>query len=105
MEAQKGKRAAQKEATQAKLLAVAKRAFERDGFESVSFRALAREAGVSTGSFFAHWKDKADLFQAACGRSPPDFATFLEEVAIETAGSGLAERALEMRRDLIGTGR
>lgn len=99
-----GLRAEKKAALRVHLLTVAKRAFERDGYDNVSFRALAAEAEVSTGAFFGSFKDKKALWEAAIGRPAPDVITFLERVAIEKAGSQLCLDALELRSDLIGRG-
>lgn len=99
-----GVRADKKAATKAKLVAVAREAFQRQGFEAVTFRSLAAEARVSTGGFFAHWKGKAELFAEAMGRPAPDVVQFLERVAIERAGTQLSNDALDLRKDLIGAG-
>ena len=58
-------RHARKEATQARILDVARLHFERDGFERASIRAIASEAGVATGTVLLHFADKAGLLHAA----------------------------------------
>ncbi|NUP14434.1 MAG: TetR/AcrR family transcriptional regulator [Polyangiaceae bacterium] len=59
-----GKRDAQKEETRARILAVARAHFERDGFEAANIRAIAAEAGVAAGTVLLHYADKRDLMHA-----------------------------------------
>jgi len=54
-----------KEATQARILEVARRHFERDGFDAANIRAVAAEAGVAAGTVLLHFTDKAGLLHAA----------------------------------------
>jgi AcrR family transcriptional regulator len=63
------RRAARKQATQARILEVARRHFERDGFEAASIRAIASESGVATGTVLLHFTDKAGLLHAALHES------------------------------------
>jgi AcrR family transcriptional regulator len=58
-------RKARKQATQARILDVARVHFERDGFEGASIRAIAAESGVATGTVLLHFGDKAGLLHAA----------------------------------------
>jgi AcrR family transcriptional regulator len=58
-------RHARKEATQARILEVARLHFERDGFEAASIRAIASESAVATGTVLLHFADKAGLLHAA----------------------------------------
>ena len=58
-------RHARKEATQARILDVARLHFERDGFDAASIRAIAAESGVATGTVLLHFTDKAGLLHAA----------------------------------------
>jgi AcrR family transcriptional regulator len=58
-------RRARKEATQARILDVARLHFERDGFEAASIRAVASESGVATGTVLLHFTDKTGLLHAA----------------------------------------
>lgn len=102
------KRAEQKAATRAKLTSIAKAAFHRLGYEEVTFRALATEAGVSTGAFFSCWDSKAEMFAEVMERPAPDMPDFLARVASVCAGypgqvGSLARDAEQMRRDLIGS--
>lgn len=103
------RRAQRKAETAEKLLSVARVAFERDGYEAVTFRGLAKEAGMSTGAYFASWPDKGALFKAATGQSA-DIGDFLNRVAVCCAGypgalGELAEDALKLRQVFVGRGR
>lgn len=100
-------RAEQKAATKHKLSAIAKAAFHHQGYEEVTFRALAKAAGVSTGAFFSLWPSKAALFSDVMGVPAPDMEQFLVRVATVCAGYPgdvglLGHDAEEMRRHLIG---
>lgn len=59
------KRAAQKEETRQRILAVARSHFERDGFAGANVRGIAAEAGVAAGTVLLHFADKRDLLHAA----------------------------------------
>ena len=58
-------RQAQKHATQARILDVARLHFEREGFERANLRAIASEAGVAAGTVLLHFTDKLGLLHAA----------------------------------------
>lgn len=58
-------RQAQKAATRARILEVARQHFERDGFEGANIRAIAAEADVAAGTVLQHFTDKASLLHAA----------------------------------------
>jgi AcrR family transcriptional regulator len=53
-----------KEETKAELLAAAARVFGERGFEGASISDITAVAGLSTGSVYAHFDGKADLFAA-----------------------------------------
>ena len=55
----------QREATQSRILKVARKHFERDGFEAANIRSIAREAEVASGTVLLHFNDKASLLHAA----------------------------------------
>ncbi|WP_437684954.1 TetR/AcrR family transcriptional regulator [Sorangium sp. So ce176] len=60
-----GRRDAQKDATRARILEVARDHFERHGFEAANVRAIAADAGVAAGTVLLHFADKRDLLHAA----------------------------------------
>jgi AcrR family transcriptional regulator len=59
----RGVRAAQAGKTRSHLVATARRAFGRAGYESVSVAALVAEAGVTKGALYHHFADKRALFE------------------------------------------
>ncbi|MBX3226061.1 MAG: TetR/AcrR family transcriptional regulator [Labilithrix sp.] len=58
-------RGERKEETRRRILDVARRHFERDGYEGASFRAIAEEAGVAIGTLSLHFGDKKGMLHAA----------------------------------------
>lgn len=52
------------------VLGAAASLFEAQGYESTTIRAVAAEAGYSTGAVFSHWPDKAALYAAVYGQPP-----------------------------------
>lgn len=58
-------RAGQKEESRAKLLKSAGRGFRRLGFGGLGVDGLAKDAAVTSGAFYTHFKSKTDAFQAA----------------------------------------
>ena len=69
-----------KEAGRAKILTSAGHGFRRHGFGGLGIDALAKDAGVTSGAFYAHFKSKTEAFRAVVGagleslkRRVPDF--------------------------------
>jgi AcrR family transcriptional regulator len=58
-------RAQQKEETRIRVLNVARRHFEKHGFEGTNLRAIAAEAKVSAATVIVHFRDKKELLHAA----------------------------------------
>lgn len=58
-------RAGQKEESRAKILRSAGRGFRSRGFGGAGVDGLAKEAEVTSGAFYAHFKSKADAFRQA----------------------------------------
>ncbi len=58
-------RMGQKEESRAKILRGAGRGFRRAGFGGAGVDGLAKEAGVTSGAFYAHFKSKAAAFREA----------------------------------------
>ena len=77
----KGRRTRQRETTRALIVTTAARLFRERGFEAVNFRDLAAEMDRSTGSIFAHFRNKEEVWTAAIGGPPPDFA-MAEQLAL-----------------------
>ena len=51
-------------AAKARILAAARREFLKKGFAEASLREIARQAGLTTGPLYWHFRDKEDLFGA-----------------------------------------
>ncbi|MEO5922266.1 MAG: TetR/AcrR family transcriptional regulator [Bryobacteraceae bacterium] len=58
-------RATQKLATRSRILDAARNLLEASGYEAANLRAIASQAGVSTGAVLQHFKDKQDLLHTA----------------------------------------
>lgn len=74
------------------LLEVARRIFMRDGYQA-STLLIAREAGVSEGSLFKHFKSKCNLFRKAMEVEAGEPAW--EATLLAAAGQGNIARTLE----------
>jgi len=59
-----GRKAQQSESTQAELVAVGRRLFAERGYAATPLEDLVREAGMTRGALYHHFKDKRALFQA-----------------------------------------
>lgn len=54
-----------KEESRARILAAVGRGFRRHGLGGIGVDGLAKEAGVTSGAFYAHFESKGDAFEAA----------------------------------------
>jgi AcrR family transcriptional regulator len=79
----RGTKAAQSEATRAKLVRVARRLFAKKGFATVGTEEIVKKAGVTRGALYHQFEDKKDLFLAV-----------FDQVEGEVA-QGIAQRALQ----------
>lgn len=93
----------------ARLLAAARREFLKKGFAGASLREIARQAGLTTGPLYWHFRDKEDLFGALVAPAwDALFALHAASVAHyrEAPDADRARRAIESGRafveDLIG---
>lgn len=48
------------------ILEAARRLFLRFGYNGVSMRAIAKEAGITTGAVYFHFRRKSDIYAAVC---------------------------------------
>ena len=60
----RGSKAAQSEATRAKLVKVARRLFAKRGYSAVGTEEVVKKAGVTRGALYHQFDDKKDLFRA-----------------------------------------
>lgn len=80
------KRQLAKAATRAKLIEVARILWAEPGtYEAVTIRLIATAAGLSTGSIFANFTSKEDLWRAAMGFEPPVDSAEVREALKERA--------------------
>lgn len=78
--------------TRAEILAAARRLFAEEGFESVSMRRIASEAGVDPSLIHHYFGSKDDLFLAAIELPldpAPEVAAVLKDGGVEGAGGRL----------------
>lgn len=92
-------RAAQKQATQAAVIAAAREEFEAVGYEAASIRAIARRAGVSAGTVIHYGADKRDLLHAALFA---DLEATLGAALAELGRGGLEARLARLTRGVFG---
>jgi AcrR family transcriptional regulator len=81
------RRAADKQRSRNQILAAATRLFAEHGPESVTFGALARQAGISRPLIYFHFKDRNQLFHEAVARANQMlYARFERAVAARATG-------------------
>jgi AcrR family transcriptional regulator len=85
----RGSKAAQSEATRAKLVKVARRLFAKRGYSAVGTEEVVKKAGVTRGALYHQFEDKKDLFRAV-----------FEQVESEVA-QGITTRAAAATTDPI----
>ena len=98
------------------ILAAAERAFLAAGFGAVSMDAIARDAGVSKATVYAHFHAKEELFGAVVARltrrrlsgfsiealDPTDAAASLHTIAARFLDLVLSPEAIALNRIIIG---
>lgn len=70
----KSVKAQQSRATRARLIAVARELFTRQGFAETSTEQIVEAAGVSRGALYHQYRDKRDLFRAVYRATEKDWA-------------------------------
>jgi len=70
----RGSKAAQSEATRAKLVRAARRLFARKGYSAVGTEEVVKRAGVTRGALYHQFTDKKDLFRAVFEQVESDAA-------------------------------
>src|SRR4051812_25049391 len=84
------------ETTRSALLEAARRLFTDPGYASVSTEQIVRDAGVTRGALYHHFKDKQDLFRAV-------FESIEQEMAERVATAAVTETD-PWRQQLLATG-
>ena len=72
-------RAGQKEESRARILVSAGRGFRSRGYGGLGVDELAKQAGVTSGAFYAHFKSKAAAFREAIGAGMDDLRAGVEQ--------------------------
>jgi len=65
-------RSEQKRETRQRILDAAARGFRRGGFGGLGVDGLAKEAGVTSGAFYVHFKSKSDAFRESVAQGVAD---------------------------------
>ena len=78
------------ESNRARLVAEARRLFSAKGFAEVSVDEVATAAGLTKGAVYYQFKDKTDLFKAACEALVADIGHYVDQ-----ASMGVTEHAIE----------
>jgi AcrR family transcriptional regulator len=73
-------RAERKEESRARILASAGRGFRARGFGGLGVDELAKQAGVTSGAFYAHFKSKAAAVREAIGAGMDDLRSGVQEM-------------------------
>ncbi|MET7686274.1 TetR/AcrR family transcriptional regulator [Streptomyces sp. NPDC005423] len=76
---------ARKELRRAQITEAAVRCFGRKGLERTSIADIIAESGLSAGSIYAHYRDKADLVQASARETLAEHAKVLGQYAASDA--------------------
>src|SRR5690242_4670685 len=76
-------KADRKEQSRTKILQSAGRGFRRHGFGGLGVDGLARDAGVTSGAFYAHFKSKSQAFREAVGAGLGDLKLGIETLQRE----------------------
>lgn len=80
-------KAGQKEDSRARILASAGRGFRSRGYGGLGVDGLAKEAGVTSGAFYTHFKSKAEAFREAVVAGMRDLASGIKQVRA-SSGAG-----------------
>jgi AcrR family transcriptional regulator len=84
-------RAAAKEATHERIVAVAARAIRRSGYDGTGVADIMKEAGLTHGAFYAHFESREAMLAEAAARACAESAAAAADVAASVpAGSALA---------------
>ncbi|ADU63811.1 MAG: TetR/AcrR family transcriptional regulator [Pseudodesulfovibrio sp.] len=73
-----------------RLMDAAMRLFDTHGFDGTNAKAIARDAGVSVGTFYAYFKDKKDLLMEILGEHTAEIDTIFGklEAAVRDGATG-----------------
>jgi AcrR family transcriptional regulator len=73
-------RSEQKRETRQRILDAAARGFRKGGFGGLGVDGLAKEAGVTSGAFYVHFKSKSDAFRESVAQGVADVERGLRQI-------------------------
>lgn len=73
-------RAAAKDATHERIVSVAARAIRRSGYDGTSVADIMKEAGLTHGAFYSHFKSREAMLAEAAGKACSESAAVIAEV-------------------------
>ena len=76
-------KAKQKKNTRKCILAAAERCFKKNGYSGSGVDGLAKEAGVTSGAFYGHFKSKEDVFKSAITSGMEELKLVIESLQQE----------------------
>jgi len=83
------------EATRAAIMRAATGLFAESGFKGTAVRTIVREAGASMGSFYHHFRDKADLYIQIADEGGLAVRRFMRRVGDFGTGQAMEDRVWE----------
>lgn len=89
-----GRKAEQSEATRSDLLKVARNLFAEQGYAGTSTEEIVKQAGVTRGALYHHFRDKKALFQAVYEQVEKELGEDLVEIALRLPQASGWERLL-----------
>ena len=83
-------------AVKTKIVASARRLFNRHGFESVSISQIMAGAGLTHGGFYSYFKSKSDLYAAVlgCFFTDPEWKSCWEGVEVDLASANVGPQVV-----------
>ncbi len=86
-----------KEVTRARILSVARRLFSQKGYHNAQVMDICREARISAGTFYVHFKNKRDLLEQIARESLEEVRRTLRRLRQPEASGDLKERLRRIR--------
>lgn len=85
-----------KEESRARILASAGRGFRSRGYGGLGVDGLAKEAGVTSGAFYAHFRSKAAAFREAVALGMRDLRLAIDGLRAAEGGAGWRQRFIDL---------
>jgi TetR/AcrR family transcriptional regulator, transcriptional repressor for nem operon len=89
--------AGHREEVKQKIIASARRLFNRRGFEGVSITQIMRGAGLTHGGFYSYFQSKSDLYAEVlnCFFTDPNWKNCWEGVRVDLSATGVGAQVLK----------